>query len=142
MTQPARGSTYADKCTNCVKKSMHPEMGGPDFVFGRPCRRSPSSGWLCSSQKRETSSQNPGPTTHTQQTKLQQITKIIPLNIHYSKTTFPRATRRNLVQLRTTINADKHSTPGCDLTVFRSPAVIVNFGGLLEGNGLPPGEWK
>ena len=46
-TQPARGWTAADICTNCVNFSL-PQKGGPDSVVGRAGHRSPVPGWLYS----------------------------------------------------------------------------------------------
>ena len=57
-TQPAQSWTAADICTNCVYTIPSPRDGVPDSVYwGKAGRRSLPPGWLCSSQKRGTSSQ-------------------------------------------------------------------------------------
>ena len=56
-TQPARGWTAEDICTNRVYTIPAPNDGGPIPFFGQTGRRSLPPGWLCSSQKRGTSSQ-------------------------------------------------------------------------------------
>ena len=48
---------HADICTNCVYTIPVPRVGGPIPFFGQAGRRSLPPGWLCSSQKRSTSSQ-------------------------------------------------------------------------------------
>ena len=55
-TQPARGWNAAEICTNCVYTIPVPRGGGPIPIFGQAGRRSLQPGWLCSSQKRGTSS--------------------------------------------------------------------------------------
>ena len=56
-TQPARGRTAADICTNCAYKIPAPRDGDPIPFFGQAGRRYLPPGWLCSSQKRGTTSQ-------------------------------------------------------------------------------------
>ena len=56
-TQHVRGWTAADICTNCVYTIPAPRDGGPIPFFWQAGRRSLPHGWLCSSQKRWTSSQ-------------------------------------------------------------------------------------
>ena len=57
-TQPARGWTDADICTNCVYTIPAPRDGDQIPFFGQAGRHSLPPGWLCSSQMRGTSSQN------------------------------------------------------------------------------------
>ena len=49
--------TRLDCCRNCVYTIPAPRDGGPIPFFGQAGRRSLPPGWLCSSQKRGTSSQ-------------------------------------------------------------------------------------
>ena len=80
-TQPARGWTAADICTNCVYTIPIPRDGGQIPFFGQADRRSLPPGWLCSSQTQKKQHQaqttllpitNKPPPTHKQQSTKRQ----------------------------------------------------------------------
>ena len=82
--QPARGWNAAEICTNCVYTFPAPSDGGPILIFGQAGRCSLSPGWLCSSQKRGTSSQILA-RPHTQKNTLQSIGFVTSVTNKYTR---------------------------------------------------------